>query len=73
MMYAKICTHLRYFGSHFTLKSDRARIRARSNVLNFRAPFAATKQVYNLHKFCIHLLYFGSRFMLKSTRARTLA
>jgi hypothetical protein len=77
-MYAKICTHLRYFGSRFTLKFDRARIRARSNVhnfsrRNFRAPFAVTKQVYNLRKFRIHLRYFGSRFMIKSTRARTLA
>jgi hypothetical protein len=37
MMYAKICTHLRCFGSRFTLKYDRARIRARSNVRNFYA------------------------------------
>jgi hypothetical protein len=37
MMYAKICTHLRCFGSRFTLKFDRARIRARSNVRNFHA------------------------------------
>jgi hypothetical protein len=37
MMYAKICTHLRCFGSRFTLKFDRARIRARSNLRNFHA------------------------------------
>jgi hypothetical protein len=37
MMYAKICTHLRCFGSRFTVKFDRARIRARSNVRNFHA------------------------------------
>jgi hypothetical protein len=37
MMYAKICTNLRCFGSRFTLKSDRARIRARSNLRNFHA------------------------------------
>jgi hypothetical protein len=37
MMYAKICTHLRCFGSRFTLKFDRARIRARSNVRNYHA------------------------------------
>jgi hypothetical protein len=72
-MYAKICTHLRCFGSRFTLKFDRARIRARSNVRNFRAPFAVTKHVYSLRKFHIHLCYFGSRFMIKSTRAKTLA
>jgi hypothetical protein len=35
MMYAKICTHLRCFGSRFTLKFDQARIRARLNVCNF--------------------------------------
>jgi hypothetical protein len=37
MMYTKICTHLRCFGSRFTLKFDRARIRARSKVRNFHA------------------------------------
>jgi hypothetical protein len=37
MMYAKICTHLRCFGSRFTLKFYRARICARSNVRNFHA------------------------------------
>jgi hypothetical protein len=37
MMYAKICTHLRCFGSRFTLKFDRARIRAQSNVHNYHA------------------------------------
>jgi hypothetical protein len=50
MMYTKIYTHLRCFGSPFTLKFDRARIRARSNVRNFHAVIYVNlrKQVYNL-------------------------
>jgi hypothetical protein len=35
--YAKICTHLRCFGSRFTQKSFQARTRARSNACDFYA------------------------------------
>ena len=37
MIYDKICTHLRCFGSRFTLKSARARTRARSGAHDFYA------------------------------------
>jgi hypothetical protein len=37
MIYAKICTHLRCFGSRFTLNSTRARTRARSGAHDFYA------------------------------------
>jgi hypothetical protein len=77
MMYAKICTHLRCFGSRFTLKFDQARIRARSNVHNFHAvifrPHSLLQNRSIIYVIRIHLRYFGSRFMIKSTRARTLA
>jgi hypothetical protein len=36
-IYAKICNHLRCFGSRFTLKSVRAKTRARSVARDFRA------------------------------------
>ena len=37
MIYDKICTHLRCFGSRFTLKSTRSRTRARSGAHDFYA------------------------------------
>ena len=46
-IYAKIYTHLRCFGSRFTLKSARARTRARFLRRNL-SPFAVTKSIDDL-------------------------
>jgi Rieske Fe-S protein len=70
-IYAKIHTHLRYFGSHFTQKSARAITRARFLRRNFWATFVVMKQIYDYAKICTHLRCFGSYFTQKFFRART--
>jgi hypothetical protein len=74
MMYDKICIHLRCFGSRFTLKFDQAKIRARTNVINFHAvifgPHSLLQNRYMIYaKFRTHLRYFSSCFTLESARA----
>jgi hypothetical protein len=75
-IYAKICTHLRWFGSRFTLKSTRPRTRARSDARDFYAViFGGHSSLWNRStiyaKIRYHLCWIGSYFTLKSASART--
>jgi hypothetical protein len=74
----KFCIHLRYFGSHFMIKSTQARTLARLAARDFHAVILGLVCCYKIEyriyaKFCIHLLCFSSRFTLESARARTRA
>jgi hypothetical protein len=76
--YAKICTHLRCFGSHFTQKFVRARTRARSDVGDFYAViFGSHSSSRNRSmiyaKIHTHLRCFGSHFTQKFVRSRSSA
>jgi hypothetical protein len=78
MIYAKIHTYLRCFGSRFTQKSARARTRARSDAHDFYALiFGPHSSLWNRStiyaKVRTHLRWFVSCFTLKSARARTRA
>jgi hypothetical protein len=77
-IYAKIHTHLRSFGSHFTQKSARVKTRTRSDARDFYAVFfgphsSLWNKVTIYAKIGTHLRCFGSCFTQKSVRARTLA
>jgi hypothetical protein len=76
--YAKICTHLRCFGSRFTQKIFRARTRARSDardfyvvIFGFHSSLRNRSMIYA--KIHTHLRCFGSRFTQKFARSRTRA
>jgi hypothetical protein len=77
-IYAKFRTHLRCFGSCFTLKSIRVRTRSRWDARDFYAvifgthsPFQNRSTIYA--KIRNHLRYFCSCFTLKYVRVRTRA
>ena len=76
--YAKICTHLRCFGSRFTQKFVRTRTRARSDARDFYAViFGYHSSLRNRSmiyaKIHTHLRCSGSRFTQKFARSRTRA
>jgi hypothetical protein len=76
--YAKICTHLRCFGSRFKQKFVRARTRAQSDARDFYAIiFGSHSSLRNRSiiyaKIHTHLRCFGSRFTQKFARSRTRA
>jgi hypothetical protein len=66
-VYAKICTHLRCFGSRFTQKSVQARTSARSDARDFYAvvfgPHSSLRNRSTIYaKIPTHLRCFGLRF-----------
>jgi hypothetical protein len=75
-IYAKICNHLRCFGSYFTLKSVWVRTRWDARdiyavIFGPHSPFRNRSTIYA--KIRNHLRCFGSCFMLKSVQVRTRA
>jgi hypothetical protein len=74
--YAKICTHLRCFGTRFMQKFFRARTRARSDARDFYAVIFGSHSLLRNRsmiyaKIYTHLRCFGSCFTQKFARSKT--